>query len=155
MSNEELVAKTAEFVKQKFAEDSTGHDWWHLQRVWKLAKHIAAKEKNADMLVVELTALLHDIADFKFHDGDTEAGPKAAREWLESLEADEKTIAHVEDIIRNVSFKGAKVKNNLNSIEARLSMTPINLMLWAPSVLDGFLFIPEPLADRCMCPGKR
>jgi uncharacterized protein len=120
MSNEELITKTAEFVKQKFAEDSTGHDWWHLQRVWKLAKHIAAKEKNADMLVVELTALLHDIADFKFHDGDTEAGPKAAREWLESLGANEKTIAHVEDIIRNVSFKGAKVKNNLNSIEGKI-----------------------------------
>jgi uncharacterized protein len=120
MKSAESVAKTADFVKKKFANDSTGHDWWHIYRVWQLAKHIAEEEKGADMLVVELTALLHDIADFKFHGGDMEAGPKAAREWLESINISEEIILHIEDIIRNISFKGARVKNNLQTKEGQI-----------------------------------
>jgi uncharacterized protein len=116
MKDQELIDKTAEFVKQKFAEDATGHDWWHLYRVWNLAKHIASKEKSVDILVVELAALLHDIADWKFHD-DKEAGPKAARAWLESLRLNEETISQVENIVRHISFKGANVKSKLNTIE--------------------------------------
>lgn len=116
MTDKQLINKTAEFVKKKFADESTGHDWWHLYRVWQTAKHIASKEKSVDMLVVELAALLHDIGDWKFHDDD-EAGPKATRQWLESLGADEQTIAHIENIVRHISFKGADVKNKLDSIE--------------------------------------
>jgi uncharacterized protein len=114
------IQKTAKFVKEKFVNDPTGHDWWHMYRFWQLAKHIAKEEKGADLEVIELAALLHDIADFKFHGGDFEAGPKAAREWLESIEVDEETILHVEDIVRNISFKGASVKNNLPTKEGKI-----------------------------------
>jgi uncharacterized protein len=119
MTNEAIVLKTKDFIEEKFSTESTGHDYWHMYRVWKLAKHIAANEKNADMFVVELGALLHDIADWKFHD-DEEAGPQAARAWLESLDVDNDAIEHIEDIIRNVSFKGAKVKNKLTTIEGQI-----------------------------------
>ena len=114
------VTKTADFVKRKFEQDSTGHDWWHMFRVWRLAKHIAQQEEGVDLEVVELAALLHDIADFKFHGGDFEAGPKAARKWLSSIKVPEEKILHVEDIVRNISFKGAHVKNDLNTKEGQI-----------------------------------
>jgi uncharacterized protein len=120
MSKAEIIEQTRAYVEQKFTTESTGHDYWHMYRVWKLAKHIATSEANVDMFTLELAALLHDIADWKFHDGDEEAGPKAAREWLESLSVDNKTIEHIEDIIRNVSFKGAHVKTNLKTIEGQI-----------------------------------
>lgn len=120
MSDKELVAKTAEFVKKKFADESTGHDWWHMYRVWRLSKHIAKGEKDVNLTVMELAALVHDIADFKFYGGDFEAGPKAARQWLKSLDAPEPTIVHVEDIVRNISYKGALIKPGLKTIEGQI-----------------------------------
>lgn len=114
------IEKTAQYVEQKFSGEGTGHDWWHMYRVWQLSKTIAQQEKNVDLYVVELGALLHDIADWKFHDGDEEAGPKAAREWLEGLNVEEKIIAHIEDIIRTVSFKGAGVASNMKTIEGKI-----------------------------------
>jgi len=84
--------------------------------VWKNAVHIAKKE-NADLFVVELAALLHDIADWKFHKGVDSAGPKVAREWLESLGADGQIISHVCEIIKEVSFKGAEVKSKIRTKE--------------------------------------
>jgi uncharacterized protein len=113
MSDSETVEKTRAFIEQKFKGEGSGHDYWHILRVWKLAKRIAAQEKDVDLLVVELGAFLHDIADWKFHD-DPEAGSKATRAWLESIEVEEKIIAQVEDIVRNVSYKGAHVKNQLS-----------------------------------------
>ena len=120
MKNQQAVNKTADFIKKKFTDDTTGHDWWHMYRVWQLAKHISKEEKGADPLVVELAALLHDIADWKFHSGDFEAGPKAARQWLESLNVDERTIQHIEEIVRNISFKGANIKPNLKTLEGQI-----------------------------------
>lgn len=120
MTDAELIEETKSYVEKKFTQESTGHDWWHIYRVWRLAKHIAKHEKKVNLLIVELSALLHDIADFKFHGGDLEAGPKAAREWLESLKAKEEVIAAVEDIVRNVSFKGAHVKSDLSSKEGQI-----------------------------------
>lgn len=117
MKNQELITKTAEFIRQKFEDESSGHDWWHLYRVWQLSRHIAAKEKGADMLVVELAALLHDIEDHKLHGGDSEVGALAARNWLQKIKADKSTIAQVEDIVRNISFKGANHKINLQTLE--------------------------------------
>lgn len=119
VSNDQVIAKTADYIKERFSAETTGHDWGHMSRVWDLAKHIAQKEGKVDMLVVELGALLHDIADWKFHD-DPEAGPRAARQWLESLGVDNQVIEHIEDIIRNVSFHGAKVKNNLKTKEGQI-----------------------------------
>lgn len=114
------VQQTADFIKEKFGEEASGHDWWHMYRVWELAKRIAEQEKDVDMEVVELAALLHDIADHKFHDGDFEAGPKASSEWLESIGVDKQTIAHVEDIVRNISFKGASVMTALKTKEGQI-----------------------------------
>ncbi len=119
MTDKELIRKTADFIKEKFSSEGTGHDWWHMYRVWQLARHINKTEK-ANALVVELGALLHDIADWKFHDGDMEAGPKAAREWLESLNVDEAVILQIEDIIRKVSFKGAGVASNMSTLEGKI-----------------------------------
>jgi uncharacterized protein len=98
MSNQELVSKTADFIKKKFEKEGTGHDWWHLYRVWQLSKHIASSEKDADMLIVELAALLHDIADHKFHGGDTEVGAIEAVKWLRSIGAEPQVVKRVEDI---------------------------------------------------------
>ena len=120
MTQTEVISRTHEFLKEKFSTESSGHDYHHMYRTWKMAKHIASKESAADGYIVELGALLHDIADWKFHDGDEEAGPRAAREWLESLAVDDSAIAHVEDIIRNVSFKGASIENKLRTIEGKI-----------------------------------
>jgi len=120
MTNAQVIQKTKDHVEKLFRSEGTGHDWWHMYRVWKLAKHIAAKEPKADTFIVELGALLHDIADWKFNDGDMEAGPRTARTWLESLEVDNEIIIKIEDIVRNVSFKGAHVKQDMKSLEGRI-----------------------------------
>jgi uncharacterized protein len=120
MKSEVIIQKTHDFIQQKFTAEGSGHDYWHMYRVWQLAKHIAATEKGVDMFTLELAALLHDIADWKFHDGDEQAGPRAAREWLASLAVDETVIKHIEDIIINVSFKGAGVKTKLATIEGKI-----------------------------------
>lgn len=117
MVNEELIInKTISFVKESLADAEGGHDWWHTYRVWNLSKHIAQSEK-VDMLIVELGALLHDIADSKFHDGDEEIGPQMAREFLSSHGLEEKDIIHIENIIKNISFKGGKHEQEFISPE--------------------------------------
>lgn len=120
MNKQAIIEKTAQHMQQKFSGEGSGHDWWHMYRVWQLARTIASKESVADMFTVELGALLHDIADWKFHDGDEEAGPRAARAWLESVGVDEDRICQIEDIIRTVSFKGAGVPSNMSTIEGKI-----------------------------------
>lgn len=120
MSNEDVITKTADFIKKKMLGEGSGHDWWHVYRVWQIAKTISENEPEADRLTVELGALLHDVADWKFADGDLEAGPKAAREWLEKCGVDEEIIKHIEDIIRDTSFKGAKVELGLKTLESKI-----------------------------------
>lgn len=111
-----IIKKTEEYVKSRLSGEGSGHDWWHVYRVWQSAIHIG-KHESVDMKVVELAALLHDIADWKFNDGDIEAGPKMAREWLEKNKVDEITISHVTEIVRNISFKGAGVKTTMQTKE--------------------------------------
>lgn len=98
------VQKTIEFVKQKLEGAEAGHDWFHIERVWKLSKKIA-KTENCNMEVIELAALLHDIADPKFHDGDETLALKISRELLEKLGVDESVIMQVLFVIQNISFK--------------------------------------------------
>lgn len=98
------IEKTIEFVKHKLEGAEAGHDWFHIERVWKLAKKIALTE-NCNLEVVELSALLHDIADPKFHDGDETLALKISRDLLENLEVNEETIQKVLFIIQNISFK--------------------------------------------------
>jgi uncharacterized protein len=117
MTAEDLIEATAEYVKRQMLGESSGHDWWHVYRVWQMAIRIA-RETNADMTVVELAALLHDIADWKFHDGDTEVGARVAREWLVSCDADRDIIDRVCEIVGGVSFEGAGVRDNHMSLEA-------------------------------------
>lgn len=116
MTHEEIIDNTRQFVETSLAGAEGGHDWWHIYRVWKLAVNIAAAEK-ADMLVVELAALLHDIADAKFHDGDETKGPRMAGEFLQTLNVDEHVIDHVSKIISNISFKGGQVARTFSSAE--------------------------------------
>ena len=104
MDNQTIINKTIDFVKETLADAEGGHDWWHIYRVWKNAQHISKEEGSVDILVVELGALLHDIADSKFHDGDEEIGPKTARDFLNSLELSEDVVSHVENIVRHVSY---------------------------------------------------
>jgi uncharacterized protein len=101
-----VFQETSEFVRQKLADAEGGHDWWHIYRVWKLSQKIAFHE-NADLFVIELAALLHDIADPKFHDGDEEIGPETAKEFLGKQNVGLEVIAHVDKIIRNISFKNS------------------------------------------------
>jgi len=113
-----LVARTQEFVRQTLPTDATGHDWHHVFRVRRNAIEIARAE-GADLLVVELAALLHDIADHKFHGGDESAGPRVARQWLESLAAPAELVDHVCQIIARLSFKGAAVAQEPLSLEGQ------------------------------------
>lgn len=116
MNQETVILKTIEFVKETLSEAEGGHDWWHVFRVWQLSKHIAKSEK-ASLFVVEIGALLHDIADSKFHNGNEELAPLKAREFLRKLEVDEPIVKHVENIISNISFKGGKMPQTFKSLE--------------------------------------
>lgn len=98
------IENTVEFVKEKLEGAEAGHDWYHIERVWKLSKKIAASE-DCNQEVVELSALLHDIADPKFHKGDETIAPKIAREFLEEQQVSEEVIEKVLFIIKNISFK--------------------------------------------------
>lgn len=103
-----VVSNCISYVKEALVEAEAGHDWHHIQRVHRLALRIAAQEKQTlDLLVVELAALLHDIADSKFHNGDEELGPKRAVEFMSSQNISSPQITEVELIIRNMSFRNA------------------------------------------------
>ena len=115
-----LIDVTARYIEQQFAGEGSGHDWAHIRRVWLMARRLSAAHPEADPEVTELAALLHDIADWKFHGGDYEAGPRAARQWLAAQQAAEPLIGRVETIIREVSFKGLGVATPVTSIESAL-----------------------------------
>ncbi len=119
MDGEKLISAVANEVQERLAEESSGHDWWHVYRVWKMAQHIG-KEEGADMLIVNLAALLHDIADWKFHNGDDTVGPRVAREVLEKHGASEEVISHVGTIMLEMSFKGAGVKSEPSTLEGKV-----------------------------------
>lgn len=110
------IETTINFVKKELQHAEAGHDWWHIERVWKTAKNIALEE-DVNMEVVEFAALLHDIADAKFYDGDEEVGPKRAGDFLKSIEVAEDIVVHVQQIIRNMSFKSSLGQLNFTSKE--------------------------------------
>jgi uncharacterized protein len=117
MTNQEIIEKTVAFVRETLTGAEGGHDWWHIHQVWKNAKQIRKEEGKGNELVVELGALLHDIADSKFHNGDEEIGPRTARDFLASLEVSPDVITHIENIIRHISFKGGTHEQEFTSIE--------------------------------------
>jgi uncharacterized protein len=116
MNNADIISKTITFVKAKLDNAEGGHDWFHIERVYKNAMLIAQNEV-CDVMVVKLGALLHDIADSKFHDGDESVGPKVARIFLESENVCQGTIDHVVKIIENISYKGGNFEKAFTSIE--------------------------------------
>ncbi len=106
MTNTQIVEETIAFVKETLKGAEGGHDWFHIQRVFKNTLLIA-KDEKVDVLVVSLGALLHDIADAKFNNGDETVGPKIASEFLTSLGARKKIVDHVVKIIENISYKSS------------------------------------------------
>ncbi len=124
MTNTEIVARTITFVKETLQGAEGGHDWFHTHRVL-LNSQFIAKSENINGLVVSLGALLHDIADAKFHDGDETVGPKLAQEFLGSLNVDNGVIDHVVKVIENISFKSGlaskeQPKKKFNSLELQI-----------------------------------
>jgi uncharacterized protein len=111
-----IIDSAIHFVKQQLERAEGGHDWFHIERVYKNAILIAEGE-DCDLMVVKLAALLHDIADSKFHDGDETVGPKVARAFLEKEQIEESVISHVIAIIENISFKGGNFETLFQSKE--------------------------------------
>lgn len=116
MTHQEIISKTKDYVQQELKNAEGGHDWWHIQRVWNNALKISKTEKG-DLLIIELGALLHDIADSKFHGGNEEVGPQKSKDFLESLELETRVIEAVDFIIRNISFKGGNFITENRTIE--------------------------------------
>ena len=122
MTDTEIIEETVGFVKETLKGAEGGHDWFHIQRVFNNTILIA-KDEKVDILTVSLAALLHDIADAKFHNGDETLGPKMAMEFLRSIAVDERTVSHVAKIIKHISFKNSlegTEKKSFNSKELQV-----------------------------------
>lgn len=113
-----LVDRVAAHIKARFLAESSGHDWYHINRVWQLTRQIAAQE-GANSEIAELGALVHDIADWKFHGGDDSVGPREAEALLRREGAAESVIAAVVDIVATISYKGAGVTTAMRTLEGQ------------------------------------
>lgn len=113
------IDQTADFVRQRLSKAEAGHDWWHILRVWNNVKSLLQHEQ-ADQLTCELAALLHDIADSKFHDGDETIGPRIAGEFLNSIDVDAHVVSHVQEIIINLSYKASLGRITFHSKELEI-----------------------------------
>ncbi len=113
-----LVDRVAQHIQSKFDGEGSGHDWHHINRVRRLAKQIAAAE-GANQELAELAALVHDIADWKFHNGDDSVGPREAERLLSEEDATPEVIEQVVDIVRTISYKGAGVVTAMNTLEGQ------------------------------------
>jgi uncharacterized protein len=116
MEKQKIISKTAEFAKNFFEGESSGHDWFHTERVWKTAKFLAEKEK-ADFFVVEMAALLHDVADWKMNNGDEKAGLARVEKWLGENDVDESYGRDIIFIVDNISFSKEKGGKKINTTE--------------------------------------
>lgn len=112
MTEKEILKQTSDFVRQKLEGEGTGHDWWHIYRVWQNAKAIV-KEEGGNIFVIELASLLHDIADHKFHNGDESVGPKVATAFLLSLDVFQGVIDQVIQIMEEISFSKGMLPSSL------------------------------------------
>ena len=118
-NQQELINKCIAYVKKELADGEKGHDWWHIDRVWRTSRLIA-KSEPVDLFVVELAALLHDIADAKFYNGDEGIGPLKAEAFLKTLNVGPSVVEHVVQIVRNISFKGGNFHSNFSSPELQV-----------------------------------
>lgn len=119
MEQQKIIEAVALQVQSILEHEASGHDWWHVYRVWMMARQIAQKE-TANSFVIELAALLHDVADWKLHDGDDTVGPRRAREILAELGVEQTIIESVADIIQTMSFKGAGVADCMKTLEGKI-----------------------------------
>lgn len=155
----ELVQKTYDHMQKSQLGEATGHDWWHSKRVYEMAVYLAEGRADLDHQVVELAALLHDIADWKFNGGDEGAGPRAAREWLESIGAEEKLILHVEEIIYDLSFKGNKEQKAMATPEGEVvqdadRLDAMGAIGIARTFAFGALALQNQIVDPAILPRK-
>ncbi|WP_299986291.1 HD domain-containing protein [uncultured Pontibacter sp.] len=120
MQQQAIIDATANYVREQLEGEGSGHDWWHIYRVWKNALYIASQEKGADTFKVELAALLHDIGDHKFYNGDHTVGPRMVREWLEKMQVNEELIAEICAIVSGLSYKGAGTSSEMPTLEGRI-----------------------------------
>ena len=116
---EKLVEKVSEYIQNKFKDSEGSHDWHHIERVWKLSKYIQQKE-GGDLLVIELAALLHDVSDHKYNGGDFDAGWKIAKEMILEHGGSEILADNVASVVKIISFKGAKVQDEITSLEGKI-----------------------------------
>lgn len=112
MEDSKVIQETEKYIRGILEGEGSGHDWWHIHRVRNNSMNIA-KAYEVDMFVVEMAALLHDIADHKLHDGDEEIGPRMAGEWLDKKDVDESDKNHILLIMQEVSFSKGKVPATL------------------------------------------
>jgi uncharacterized protein len=119
VEQKKIIQDIAEEVKNKLSGEGSGHDWWHIVRVWNMAKRIGLEE-GGELFVIELGALLHDIADWKFHDGDDTVGPQVAREIMKRHGVARPVLDQVADIVSTISFKGAGVPTPMKTLEGKV-----------------------------------
>lgn len=118
MNQEHIINETIQFVKEKLQGDSSGHDWWHIYRVRNLSKKLQSTE-GGDLFIIELASLLHDVADWKFYKNENE-GLNVIKDWLVHLEVRSDIIDKVISVVKNVSFKGAGVKDTMDTVEGKI-----------------------------------
>ncbi|EDK72633.1 metal dependent phosphohydrolase [candidate division TM7 genomosp. GTL1] len=120
MKRTEVLEATVSYIKQRLGRETNGRDWWHVWRVWQMAKKIAATEPTADLFTVELAALTHDLAHWQLSGDGEHTGPREVADLLKDLDVNAKTTTHVQRIIRDTKFKGSMVKPQLSGIEAKI-----------------------------------
>lgn len=118
--SEDIVGEASKYVRSVLEGEGSGHDWWHIKRVYDLANTIASHYQDINLEVVQLGALLHDIGDHKFYNGDHTMGPKLVTEWLNKNGADPSTIEQVVQIVKEISYKGAGVTTPMSSLEGEI-----------------------------------
>lgn len=114
MNKKEIIKKTVEFAEKELSRETTGHDWFHTYRVWQLAKKINKKE-GGDSFIVEMSALLHDLDDWKFS-----KGLSKTKKYLKSIKLSKDDAEKIINTINSIDYKGAKVKNTIKDLEARI-----------------------------------
>jgi uncharacterized protein len=140
LNRDEVISRTEQYARHELGEDSSGHDWWHVHRVREIAVGLA-KSENADVYIVELAALLHDISDYKLNGGDQQKGPRMAYEWLASLGESEQCATAVAEIIATLSFKGAGTLSEMSTVEGMVVQDADRLdALGAIGVARAFAF---------------
>jgi uncharacterized protein len=119
MTESDIIHATAQWIEQRFKDEPTGHDWWHTSRVWKMALRISAN-KGGRRFIIEMSALLHDAGDHKFHDG-IDKTHETALYWLDQFSnVDKADKAHIAEICELISFKGAGTDTTMPSLEGKI-----------------------------------